>query len=160
MMYNLPPPPTLNDNNHHNNIQYLIRNPTSTWTKTEDKLFEKALVDYPDDVADRWHKIAVVLPGKTPYDVRTHYEALVHDVLEIDSGRVELPTYADDPFPGWEDPPPASTTSQISFASSGKGKHVDGERKKGNPWTEDEHRYRFLLEIPSFSVADCLFFLG
>lgn len=58
------------------------------------------------------------------------------DVVEIDSGRVELPTYA--PFGGWEQP--VSRTSQISFGSFGKGKHNDGDRKKGNPWTEEEHR--------------------
>lgn len=119
-----------------NDNQGMMSDSGVTWTKFEDKMFEQALVMYPDDVPDRWQKIAKSLPGKTPEDVRVHYEALVHDVLEIDSGRVELPSYIDDDSCGWDSD---SKSNQISFGSSGKAKH-DVERKKGTPWTEEEHR--------------------
>lgn len=106
------------------------------WTRLEDKLFERALVMVPEDYPDRWLRIAECVPGKSPREVREHYEDLVRDVLDIDSGRVELPTYADD-SDGWDSP------SQISFGS----KTREAERKKGTPWTEEEHRYSFSLSL-------------
>ncbi|KAK9074193.1 hypothetical protein SSX86_006790 [Deinandra increscens subsp. villosa] len=51
-----------------------------TWTRYEDKLFEEALLMYPNDVIDRWQKIVDAVPGKT--------------ADQIDSGHVELPSYA------------------------------------------------------------------
>ncbi|MDP1189010.1 SANT/Myb-like DNA-binding domain-containing protein, partial [Klebsiella pneumoniae] len=64
-----------------------------------------------DDCFDRWEKIADQVPGKSAREVREHYEALVHDVFEIDSGRVEIPCYSDDSavLPSWD------SASQISF---------------------------------------------
>lgn len=112
----------------------------SSWTRYEDKLFEDALVMYPDDVIGRWEKIADAVPGKTADQVRAHYEVLVHDLLQIDSGQVELPSYADDgdeSILSWD---PELRASQISFGVSKGAKHGDGERKKGTPWTEEEHR--------------------
>ncbi|GKC88128.1 hypothetical protein Tco_1148777 [Tanacetum coccineum] len=41
-------------------------------------------------------KIAKRVPGKTVKDVLVYYEALVCEVIEIELGRVELPSYADD----------------------------------------------------------------
>ncbi|KAF5959192.1 hypothetical protein HYC85_000401 [Camellia sinensis] len=108
----------------------------STWTRHEDKVFEDALVLFPEEVADRWEKIADQIPGKSPEEVRAHYEALVHDVNEIESGRVELPSYSDESSLGWET---ESKASQISFGSAAKTKHGEVERKKGTPWTEEEH---------------------
>lgn len=115
------------------------------WTRLEDKLFEQALVRFSEDLPDRWERIADELPGKSAEEVLEHYETLVHDVLEIDSGRVELPSYAEDSSVsgggGWD------TLSQISFGSklSNNNKHGGGgggdpERKKGTPWTEQEHK--------------------
>ncbi|KAI3750238.1 hypothetical protein L2E82_20871 [Cichorium intybus] len=67
-------------------------------------------------------------------------EVLVHDQLQIDSGQVELPSYADDDsdesFLSWD---PELRTSQVSFGMTKGFKHGDGERKKGTPWTEEEH---------------------
>ncbi|CAK9163960.1 unnamed protein product [Ilex paraguariensis] len=120
----------------------------STWTRVEDKLFEQALVMYPEEIADRWQKIAERVPGKSAEDVMAHYEALVHDVLEIDSGRIELPSYSDDCFE-WET---ESGASQISFGSSGKVKG-EVERKKGTPWTEEEHRL-FLIGLDRYGKGD------
>ncbi|MCI40350.1 transcription factor DIVARICATA-like, partial [Trifolium medium] len=66
------------------------------WTREDDKLFERALLMVPEDLPNRWEKIAEQVPGKSVAEVRDHYEDLVHDVLEIELGRVEVPSYPDD----------------------------------------------------------------
>ncbi|KAH0714391.1 hypothetical protein KY284_007296 [Solanum tuberosum] len=120
--------------------------PNSTWTRFEDKLFEQALVMYSENDIERWQKIANHVPGRTAEDVMAHYDALVHDVFEIDSGRVEPPSYPDDLF-DWESD---CKTSQISF---GTNKKHEVERKKGTPWTEEEHRL-FLIGLDKYGKGD------
>ena len=114
---------------------------STQWTRSEDKLFEEALVVVPADLPDRWQRVADLVPGKLPREVKDHYEALVYDVLEIDSGRVELPSYSDESAVG---SPEWDSSGQISFGSKAKP-GGDSERKKGTPWTEEEHRYLFFF---------------
>ncbi|THF98703.1 hypothetical protein TEA_021704 [Camellia sinensis var. sinensis] len=59
---------------------------------------------------------------------------------EIESGRIELQSYSDESSLGWKT---ESKRSQTSFRSTTKTKHSEVERKKGTPWTEEEHRYIF-----------------
>lgn len=123
------------------------------WNRHEDKIFEKALVEFPDGIDDRWQRIAEFLPGKSPDDVRAHYEALLHDIAEIDSGRVELPSYSDGSTSiGCERG--SNSSGQISFGSPNAGSRSrDAERKKGTPWTEDEHRL-FLIGLDRYGKGD------
>ena len=136
------------------------------WTREQDKMFERALLFVPEELPDRWDKIAEQVPGKSAAEVRDRYEALVRDVYDIDSGLVEVPSYADDSagcdggggsggggggLSSWD------SANQISFGS--KPKHSENERKKGTPWTEEEHRYcknfrsiRFWLLLFLFGV--------
>lgn len=108
-----------------------------SWTREEDKLFEHALVLIPPEDPERWRKIAGIVVGKSPVELLEHYDALVRDVREIDSGRVELPNYTDDSFMR----KPESRPSQISFDS--RPKQSETERKKGLSWTREEHEYEF-----------------
>ncbi|XP_074295206.1 protein RADIALIS-like 1 [Silene latifolia] len=62
----------------------------SSWTTKQNKLFEKALAQFDKDTQDRWQKVARVV-GKTPEEVKRHYEILVEDVKQIESGQVPYP---------------------------------------------------------------------
>ncbi|KAG5529973.1 hypothetical protein RHGRI_030366 [Rhododendron griersonianum] len=111
-----------------------------TWTRPENKVFEHVLVVFPDETADRWRRIADQLSGVVAggEEVRAHFEDLVDDVFEIDSGRVELTSYSDDSDigSGWEGGKPVA--SQISFGAAGEWrKRCEFDRKKGTPWTEE-----------------------
>ncbi|XP_073128482.1 transcription factor SRM1-like [Henckelia pumila] len=116
-------------------------NSSARWDWIENKIFENYLVQIPD-CAEKWQIIAQHIPGKSPEDVKTHYEALVYDVWQIDTGKVQPPIYPDDETvflgPSW-----LSDSAQISVP----------ERKKGTPWTKDEHRL-FLIGLQRYGKGD------
>ncbi|CAA3016897.1 RADIALIS-like 1 [Olea europaea subsp. europaea] len=64
---------------------------SGTWTAQENKEFEKALAVYDTNTPDRWAKVARAVGGKTPEEVKRHYEILVEDVTYIESGQVPYP---------------------------------------------------------------------
>ncbi|XP_073107477.1 protein RADIALIS-like 3 [Elaeis guineensis] len=65
----------------------------TSWTLKENKLFEQALAKYDKDTPDRWHKVAQAVGGKTPEEVKRHYELLVEDIKHIEAGHVPFPNY-------------------------------------------------------------------
>ncbi|KAL5562990.1 hypothetical protein UlMin_032737 [Ulmus minor] len=66
---------------------------SSSWTAKQNKAFEKALALYDKDTPDRWYNVAKAVGGKTPEEVKRHYELLVQDVKHIESGQVPFPNY-------------------------------------------------------------------
>eukprot|EP00249_Psilotum_nudum_P034310 c53236_g1_i1 orf=575-1126(+) len=145
----------------------------STWTPQHDKLFEKALARYDENTPDRWEKVAATITGKDAGQVKQHYELLLEDVNCIETGRVPLPSYSSTSLEatgdqtmltgensGLETPAVAfhadhSTGVVANNAGLGNakacGKQSEQERRKGIPWTEEEHR--FFLDFEMFFRA-------
>lgn len=45
------------------------------------------------DTPERWQNVAKAVGGKSAEEVRRHYEILVEDLINIESGQVPLPNY-------------------------------------------------------------------
>lgn len=122
------------------------------WTASENKLFENALAVYDKDTPDRWVKVAAMIPGKTVADVIKQYRELEEDVCNIEAGLVPIPGYYNN-----SNTNKATTSHQFTLdwvsssgfdafkshggkRSSSSGRPPEQERKKGVPWTEEEHK--------------------
>ncbi|OWM69988.1 transcription factor DIVARICATA-like [Punica granatum] len=122
--------------------------PSTRWTREENKQFERALAVFDKETPDRWVNIALMIPGKSPLDVMTKYRELEEDLIEIEAGRVPIPWYFG----------PSLTLEGRDYdglrkKGSAAGRVSDQERKKGIPWTEEEHR-RFLQGLLKYGKGD------
>lgn len=117
----------------------------ANWTPEENKRFENALALFDKDTPDRWSNVAAMIPGKTVSDVIKQYRELVEDVSDIEAGLIPIPGYTGNSFTlewvhyhGYDD------GLKQFYGSGGKrnssNRSSDFGRKKGVPWTEEEHR--------------------
>ncbi|XP_010535415.1 PREDICTED: transcription factor DIVARICATA isoform X2 [Tarenaya hassleriana] len=112
----------------------------ATWTAAENKAFEDALAVYDDDTPDRWQKVAAMIPGKTVGDVIKQYTELEADVINIEAGLVPVPGYITSPFTlDWAGG--YNGLKPVGSKRSPAARPPEHERKKGVPWTEEEHKH-------------------
>ncbi|KAK8935128.1 Transcription factor DIVARICATA [Platanthera zijinensis] len=138
----------------------LCEKSSGSWTQQENKLFENALAHFDRDTPDKWFRVAGMIPGKSVEDVMSHYQDLEEDVTSIEAGLVPFPGYSSSSFTlDWESDHSLDDMKQ-SYSVGGKrsgSRLADHERKKGVPWTEEEHKYysvRFLLGLKKYGKGD------
>lgn len=110
------------------------------WSEEEDRLFENSLAQY-WDYPDRFEKCASVLSRKNIEDVIARFKEMDEDIRNIEMGNVQIPAY----------PVPGDTLSITQLQK--KVKSQDTERRKGIPWTEEEHRL-FLMGLGKYGKGD------
>lgn len=148
----------LSPSSYFRNSTWLFEESRETrWTAEENKLFENALALFDQDTPDRWYNVAAMIPGKTESDVIKQYRELVEDVSDIEAGLIPVPGYSSDYFTlEWMNNQGFDGLKQF-YGPGGKRssstRSSDQEKKKGIPWTEEEHR-QFLLGLKKYGKGD------
>ncbi|KAJ6321225.1 hypothetical protein OIU77_011346 [Salix suchowensis] len=109
------------------------------------------------DTPDRWLKVAALIPGKTVGDVIKQYRELEEDVSDIEAGLIPIPGYNSDSFTlEWVSDQGYDGLKQFYSPGGKRGtatRPSELERKKGVPWTEEEHS-QFLLGLQKYGKGD------
>lgn len=107
---------------------------SSSWSWEQEKAFENSLAVHSEDLSNRWEKIAQDVPGKTIDRIKHHYQLLLEDLNDIESGQVPLPTYAftEEGGGGSSKRGESSTHSHADSGHGGKGVKVRPRKAKRN----------------------------
>ncbi|KAK4743149.1 hypothetical protein SAY87_001150 [Trapa incisa] len=124
--------------------------PNTVWTREENKKFERALAEFDKETSERWFNNVAEILGKSVRDVMNKYKELEDDLVKIEAGRIPIP-WCFGPAFTLEDE--RDCDGFRKKGSGAAGRVCDQERKKGVPWTEDEHR-RFLQGLLRYGKGD------
>ncbi|KAI7748714.1 hypothetical protein M8C21_010433, partial [Ambrosia artemisiifolia] len=130
---------SISSNSVSSNKVIMQESKNTKWTKEQNTWFEGALAIFDTETPERWSNVAALVPGKTESDVIKQYEKLKADINDIEAGLVP----DDHNFCNFRKRP-------SKFRSS------DRVRRKGVPWTEEEHRsisLNFVITKTSTQVA-------
>ncbi|PHU16170.1 Transcription factor DIVARICATA [Capsicum chinense] len=136
---------------------FLDEGKSTKWTPAENKAFENALALFDKDTPDRWQRVAEMVPGKSVGDVIRQYKELEDDVSRIEAGLITIPGYSTSPFTlEWGNSHSFDGYKQ-TYVVGGKrplsSRPPEQERKKGIPWTEEEHKL-FLMGLKKYGKGD------
>lgn len=119
---------------------------SSEWTFEENKLFESALAEIEPTSPAFLENVASRIPWKSMEDVKNHYQALLDDLEMIESGKIPLPDYPDLDVDQAAVPMMMQQQDQAK-KDEGSPSNPDPktrsnahQRRRGVPWTEEEHQ--------------------
>ncbi|CAI9753301.1 unnamed protein product [Fraxinus pennsylvanica] len=123
----------------------------ANWTAEENKLFENALAEVDPDNPAFIENVASRIPWKSIDEIKIHYQSLVEDVKVIQSGVYPIPKYETDDQDNRDE---LQVSNEKESPSPATKKTCNGQqRRRGVPWTEDEHQL-FLMGLNRYGKGD------